>query len=120
MIDQDPSHHLRGDTIEVGAIPPDDPLLPYQSEVRLIDERSRLKGVVRALPAEIRGRQSSELLVNQRHQLLSRVAVAFAPREQEDADRAPFARAFAAAFHISVWRVRFVGSHDAADPILSR
>ena len=87
VIDQDPAHHLRRNAVEVRAILPDDALLPDQSQIRLVDECRRLKGVVRPFAAEIGSRAPPELLVDQGHQFLACLEVAFAPRPQQAADR---------------------------------
>ena len=70
------------------AILPDDAPLPDEPQVRFVDERGRLKSVVRPLAAEIGSRAPPQFLVNQGYQLVARVEVALAPRSQQVSDRA--------------------------------
>ena len=113
VIDEYPTHQLRGNAVEVRAILPDDMLLPNQSEVRLVDECRWLKCVVCPFLAKIGGCPPAELLVDQGHESFSCFDVAFPPCAQQAADGTSFRR-------VLIWSWNSVGSHDAMDSILSR
>ena len=51
VVDEDPTHHLRCGSKEVGSVPPIHVPLINQAKVDLVDERRRLKCVALALSA---------------------------------------------------------------------
>jgi hypothetical protein len=53
VVDQDPTHHLRGHREEVIPVLPPRALLRNQPDVRLMDERRRLQRVSAAFSSEI-------------------------------------------------------------------
>lgn len=87
VIDQNPPHHLRGDSKEVRAVLPGDPFLAEQPQLRLVDERRRLQGVVRAFMAQIRRCPATEVTIDQRHQRVTRSNVPLRPGSKQGADR---------------------------------
>src|SRR5262249_5461968 len=79
VLDQDLAHQLRRHTVTMSPALPFGEILLDQPQVGLIDERGRLQGVIRALPAKIAVSQFMKLLEYDRHQLVERGLVASAP-----------------------------------------
>jgi hypothetical protein len=88
VIDQDAAHHLRGQREKVRAVLPGNPVLPHQPQVRLVDQRRGLEGVVRPLASQIRAGSSPQFTVDHRYQIVARLQVTTAPRTQQAADSA--------------------------------
>jgi hypothetical protein len=78
VIDEDAAHQLRGHAEEMRAVLPPDVALVDQLDERLVDERRRLKRMLRALAPEIPGGHPPQLAVHGRHQPIERRAVALA------------------------------------------
>ena len=74
VIDQDTSHRLSGDAVEMAAILPMDPLLAAQPDICLVDECRRLQRVARPLPAEIGRCKLPELSLHGDHQQVPSLA----------------------------------------------
>jgi hypothetical protein len=87
VVDENPSHHLRGDAEKVRAILPRDAALANQAQVRLVDERGRFECVVSALTPQVPGRQTTKLAVDKRHQLLVSAPVTTTPGDEQAADQ---------------------------------
>jgi hypothetical protein len=83
MIDQDASHHPRGDPEEMGTILPGDVVLPHQTQIGLMHERGWLQRVVRSLAPQIRPCPASELAIHEGHQIFTRLEVPFSPRSKK-------------------------------------
>ena len=75
VIDQDLPHQPRGHRKQVGAILRRRRARSHQPEIRLVDQRGRLKGVVWLFLTKPRSRHPAQLLVHERQQLLQRVSV---------------------------------------------
>jgi hypothetical protein len=83
MIDEDPAHHVRGDSEEVGAVLPLDPALIHQPQIGLVDQCSGRKGVVLTLTPEIAPGQPPQLAVDRLHQIRTRVLITAAPGDEQ-------------------------------------
>jgi hypothetical protein len=86
MVDQDPAHDASRDRKEMDAVLPADVLGPDQPDVRLVDERGRLKAVAGALPGQAAPRNLVELTVHERNQSLEGCLVAISPIVQQCGD----------------------------------
>jgi hypothetical protein len=90
MIDEHPAHDLGGRAVKVRAIVQSHLAQPAQAQIRLVDERGRLKGVSRSLLAQIVSGQFVQLVVDERHQALECVGIAVAPAIEEFRDIAHY------------------------------
>jgi hypothetical protein len=63
MIDQDATHHLCSDREEVGTVLPLNLLLINKSEICLVNQGGRLKGVAGALTSKVAGRVPAQFSV---------------------------------------------------------
>jgi hypothetical protein len=88
MIDQDPSHHLCRDAEKVCAILPGNPLLTDQPEIHLVNQGGRLQRVVPTLVAKIATRSPSELSIDERQEVVTRLEVTPTPGPNKVAGRA--------------------------------
>jgi len=70
MVDKNTAHHLGADGEEVSATVPIDPRLVHQLQIRFMNQRRRLKGVIRSLARKISLGQLAKLIVHQRHQTI--------------------------------------------------
>jgi hypothetical protein len=91
VIHEDPAHHLRSDREEVDTVLPIHALI-HQPQIRLVNQRRRLKSMVVPLVPKISGRPASELLINQGQEIVLRVSVASRPRLKQAGQHA--ARSF--------------------------
>jgi hypothetical protein len=87
VIDEQAAHDARRNPEEVGATLTPDPVLPDEFEIRLVDERRRLERLRTMLPAQVVRSQPSQLVVDQRKQLVEGVTAAGAPFVKEARDR---------------------------------
>src|SRR5262245_24238922 len=71
-IDENLSHYSSGDAKKVGPIVPTHSPRVYQSQVRFVDQRSRLQCVSSTLASHVRPCQSPQFDLDQRDQLLER------------------------------------------------
>ena len=78
MIHQDPPHQAGGDGEELRAILPVRLALFHQLQVRLVDQRGGLQGVVRPFAAHVAGGQAMQLAFDQRREPLQGRLVAAA------------------------------------------
>ena len=79
VIDEDPAHDLRRDAKEMPSILPIDLALAHEADVRLMNERRRLQGVVGALAPKLARGNAAKLPVDERQQGTERSPVAPAP-----------------------------------------
>jgi hypothetical protein len=79
MVYENIPHQLRSDTEEVSAILPLYIPAIYQVQVCLIDQSSRLEGVIGALVAQAAVCQPAQLGIDQREQLFQRLLIPVAP-----------------------------------------
>jgi len=79
VVDQDPPHHLRGDREEVPAVVPVDLALSEQLDVRLVHHGGRLHPVVSPFVRQLPGCEHPQLVVDNRHQPVERLAAPFLP-----------------------------------------
>ena len=86
VIDKDAPHQPCGDREKVRAVLPPDAREIDQPEVRLVDKRRRLERVSLPLACHLPAGQSPQLAVNERHQLLERLLIAAAPRDEQIGD----------------------------------
>ena len=87
MVDEDPPHELRRHAEELRAIEPRHALLAHQADVGLVHERRRLQCVIAALAPQVGGGPLSKLLIDEGHQILSRLQVPAPPRLEQLTDR---------------------------------
>jgi hypothetical protein len=73
VIHENLPHHLGRDTEEVCAIPIFRLVLADQPNVSLVNERGRLQGVIPPLTPQINVRQTPELRVSERHEVIERL-----------------------------------------------
>jgi hypothetical protein len=74
MVDEDPTHRFSGGRKEVPAAV--ELLIPDQSQVSFVNEGGGIEGVPGGFRCHPRGREFSQLVVDQRQQLIGRLAVA--------------------------------------------
>jgi hypothetical protein len=79
VIDQDAAHHAGGDGQKMRAVLPADPFLINQTQVGLVDERSRLQRMVAPLASQAGGRAGPEVPLHEIEQIVSRLQVALSP-----------------------------------------
>ena len=83
MVDEHVSHDLRGDGKEVGAVVQRDAALIDQPQVNLVDEHRGLERVARTLTHHVAPRETAQLVVHERHELVECGLVTRAPVAQE-------------------------------------
>ena len=83
MIDHDAAHQLRGDGKEMGAVLPMRMGLVRELKVSVVEQRGGLQGVAGSLPAHVMVRQTLELRLDERDELLQRADVSAAPIAKE-------------------------------------
>ena len=88
VIDQDPPHHLRGDTEKLRAVLPGDLVLTDQPDVRLVDQRGRLECVVATLVPQVGSGSPAKLAIYERQQVFARSRVSLTPRSEQIAHAA--------------------------------
>ena len=71
VIDQDAPHHLRGQTKEMRAVLPRDGFLAQQAHEGFMHQCRGLQRVIRSLASQIRRRLALQLVVHDRHELVS-------------------------------------------------
>ena len=78
VVDQDPAHHLGGDSKEVGtAVPPYS--LIDQPQKGFMYQGGTLQGMPNAFLAHVGSREAAQLVINQRSERFQRALVALAP-----------------------------------------
>ena len=83
MVDEDPPHHLRRHSDELGAVLPLDPALADEPDECFMDERRRLERVFRTLLAEVGAGEAALLAVHDRDQFVERGGIALSPSDEE-------------------------------------
>jgi len=83
VVDEDAPHHARRDAEEVRPVLPARLALANVAQVRLVDERSRLKGVAGPLATHEPMREQPKLALDQRREALEGRRVATRPRDQQ-------------------------------------
>jgi len=86
MIDQNATHHLRGESDEVQRVAPLHPALIDQSHEGFVNERRGLEGMTGTLVTQIACGKPVEFLVNERCELVERGLIAVAPLDQQPRD----------------------------------
>src|SRR6187200_2064080 len=86
MIDENAAHHLRRETIELGAVLPWHLCLPHEPQVRLVHECGWLQRVVATLAPQVARRLTPEFPMHEREQRLASLHIAAAPRLQQRGD----------------------------------
>lgn len=84
LIDENTPHRLGRDAEEMAAI--GERLIADRSQIRFMHEHRRVQRLARFLPSHLRRRQSAQLIIDQRQQLLCRVRVALLDRNQHASD----------------------------------
>ena len=79
IIEQNPAHYLRRDAEEMGAILPLDLSLIDQTQVRFVDQRGRLQGMIRVLPPHVAVRQAMQFALNEGQEPFEGRLIAVAP-----------------------------------------
>ena len=86
VVDEDAAHRLRRHGEEMGAVLPVHALVIDQPQVGFVDQRRRLQAVAGALAPHVVVRQTTELVVDDRHQEGERTLIPVAPRPEKRAD----------------------------------
>ena len=86
MVDENAAHHASRNRHEVCAIVPCDSVAIDQPQIRLVDERRRLKALRRTFARQAAACDPVELFVDERNQPLEGRLVAFPPLDQEPGD----------------------------------
>jgi len=86
VIHEDAPHDAGRDGEEVRAIVPRYGFRIDQSEIRLVDERRGLEGVIRTLVSDVPLRDSMKFVVYERNQAVQRLLVALSPLEKQPSD----------------------------------
>jgi hypothetical protein len=89
MIHQYAPHHVRCDTEKLGAIVPVGITLIDKAEVRLVNQRRGLKSMTVSLAAHRMSRDTAQLIVHERDELVGRSRVALTPRREQRGDVRP-------------------------------
>jgi hypothetical protein len=86
VIDQNSAHGLGREAEELRAALPVDAALIHQLDVGLVYERRAFEGVVRPLVAQVPGRDAVQFLIDERHQSLECLPIAFTPTPEQIGD----------------------------------
>src|SRR5215467_13219458 len=86
VIDQNASHHLRGDRKKVCSALPGDVLLVHNAKKSFMDQGGRLQGMVRAFLAHGDMGHAAQFVVNQRDETKRRLLIAIAPLAKQLGD----------------------------------
>jgi hypothetical protein len=86
MVHENVPHYLCGDAKEVSAALPLRRFVPNQTEIRLVNQRPALKGVVGPFAAEIMAGDTTQLTVDKGNQLFPRVRITLPPLEEKLSD----------------------------------
>src|SRR5688572_30712472 len=82
VVDQNVAHDLRGESEEVRPVLPARVRLISQAKVSLVDQSRSLQCVARIFALHVALSHTVQLCIDQRHQLLERALIAFAPSYQ--------------------------------------
>ena len=86
VVDEDAAHGLRRCRHEMGAVLPVHALVVDQPQVGFVDQGRRLQAVAGALAPHVVVRQTTEFVVDDRHQEGERKLIPVAPRSKKRAD----------------------------------
>jgi hypothetical protein len=86
VIYQDLAHQTRGGAEEIGAVLPIDLTLVYQSQKSLVNKSRRLERVAGPLTAQVAARQTAQLVVDERRQLIAGALISLIPGDQQSSD----------------------------------
>jgi hypothetical protein len=86
VIDEYPPHEARSHTKEVGAVAPEDLPLIDQSQVGFVDEGGWLQRMAGYLAAKLRPCDASQMVVDDRDELVKGVSFAVADRDEKVRD----------------------------------
>ena len=87
MLDEHPSHHQGGDGEEVRAVLPAHLVLAKQPQKGLVDQGSGLEDMPLTLPAQVAGRELSQLAVDEGSEAVEGLAIASAPGSKQARER---------------------------------
>ena len=83
VIDEDLAHQLRRHRKEVRPVLQRQSVHIHESQVDLMHERRRLKGVPRLFAPEMAARHAAQLVIHERDQAVERRGVALAPGQEQ-------------------------------------
>ena len=83
MVDENPPHQAGGSAKEMRPIAPFDMPLIDQADVGFVDKGGWLQRMARRLATQLRGCDATEVVVDNRDQLVKRVSSAIADREEQ-------------------------------------
>ena len=83
VIDEDLAHQLRRHRKKVRPVLQRQPVHIHQSQVDLMHERRRLKGVPGLFTLEMAARHAAQLVIHERDQTVERLGVALAPGQEQ-------------------------------------
>ncbi len=83
IVDEDPPHGLRCDCHEVCAVLPGNIALVDQLKIGFVNQRRSIERVAGSLPPQLMLRQAPQLLVNQRQEMIDRLAIAAGDATQQ-------------------------------------
>src|SRR5688572_13086606 len=86
VVDEDAAHGLRRCRHEMGAVLPVNALVIDQPQVGFVDQGRGLQAVAGALAPHVVVRQTTEFVVDDRHQEGERTLISVAPRSEKRAD----------------------------------
>lgn len=89
VIHKDATHHVCSYSEELSAILPVSSALIDEAEIRLVNQRGRLKGMAVRFPAHCVRGDTAQLVVYERYELIRRSTVALTPRLEERSDVRP-------------------------------
>jgi hypothetical protein len=85
IVDENPSHHLRGHGVEVPTVLPGHTVLTCQSHEGLVHERRRLQCVIQTFVSQVAGGSPPQLVVHERGQFVACPEIATGPGVQQPA-----------------------------------
>ena len=83
VIDEDLAHQLRRHRKKVRPVLQRQSVHIHESQVDLMHERRRLKGVPRLFALEMAARHAAQLVIHERDQAVERLGVALAPGQEQ-------------------------------------
>ena len=89
MLDKNTAHCLRRNCKEMSAVLPLNLLVPDQPEIRFVDECCGLEGVARAFAAHVMPCQTTQIPVDDLHELVCSLAISLARFTEQVRDLIP-------------------------------
>jgi hypothetical protein len=83
VIHEQVAHDARRDREEVCAVLPFEVLLVDEAQVSFVDERRRLQGVARGLPAQVAPGDAAQFVVDHRQQLVECALITLTPSHEQ-------------------------------------